>query len=109
MCEFVDDSLSAFKFNDLIACGCGSLVEWTDFNPEVARPRCARVPPSLHPRTRHRLGLVSIKKTLTTSGRNVTCKAGRGGKDVPGSPGQPCPSRCPLDGGKAQGTMEIIE
>jgi hypothetical protein len=45
MCEFVDDSLSAFKFNDLIACGCG-LVEWTDFNPEVARPRCTRVRPS---------------------------------------------------------------
>jgi len=38
MCEFVDDSLSAFKFNDLIACGCDSLVEWLDFNPEAARP-----------------------------------------------------------------------
>ena len=38
MCEFVDDSLSAFKFNDLIACGCDSLVEWEDFNPEAARP-----------------------------------------------------------------------
>ena len=38
MCEFVDDSLSAFKFNDLIACGCDSLVEWQDFNPEAARP-----------------------------------------------------------------------
>ena len=38
MCEFVDDSLSAFKFNDMIACGCDSLVEWTDFNIEAARP-----------------------------------------------------------------------
>ena len=38
MCEFVDDSLSAFKFNDMIACGCDSLVEWLDFNPEAARP-----------------------------------------------------------------------
>ncbi len=38
MCEFVDDSLSAFRFNDLIACGCDSLIEWEDFNPEAARP-----------------------------------------------------------------------
>jgi len=37
-CEFVDDSLSAFKFNDLVKCQCDSLVEWTDFNPEAARP-----------------------------------------------------------------------
>ncbi len=37
-CDFVDDSLSAFKFNDLIKCQCDSLVEWTDFNPEAARP-----------------------------------------------------------------------
>ncbi|MFT3967089.1 MAG: terminase family protein [Sphingobium sp.] len=38
LCEFVDDSLSAFKFNDLIACGCDSLTDWADFNPEAARP-----------------------------------------------------------------------
>jgi len=38
MCDFVDDSLSAFKFNDMIACGCDSLVEWEDFDPEAARP-----------------------------------------------------------------------
>lgn len=38
MCEFVDDSLSAFKFNDMIACGCDALVEWTDFNPDAPRP-----------------------------------------------------------------------
>lgn len=38
LCDFVDDSLSAFKFNDMVACGCDSLVEWTDFNPEAARP-----------------------------------------------------------------------
>jgi uncharacterized protein YjcR len=37
-CDFVDDSLSAFKFNDLIKCQCDSLVEWTDFNPEASRP-----------------------------------------------------------------------
>lgn len=38
MCEFVDDSLSAFKFNELTACGCDSLVDWEDFNPEARRP-----------------------------------------------------------------------
>ncbi|HWJ69113.1 MAG TPA: terminase family protein [Sphingobium sp.] len=38
MCDFVDDSLSAFRFNDLIACGCDSLVDWTDFNPDADRP-----------------------------------------------------------------------
>jgi len=38
MCDFVDDSQSAFKFNDLIRCGCDSLVDWSDFNPESARP-----------------------------------------------------------------------
>lgn len=38
LCDFVDDSLSAFKFNDLIRCGCDSLVEWRDFDPEAARP-----------------------------------------------------------------------
>lgn len=38
MCDFVDDSMSAFKFNDMIACGCDSLVEWTDFDIEAARP-----------------------------------------------------------------------
>jgi len=37
-CVFVDDSLSAFKFNDLVALGCDSEVEWTDFVPESARP-----------------------------------------------------------------------
>lgn len=37
-CDFVDDSLSAFKFNDLVACGCDSLVAWPDFNSEAARP-----------------------------------------------------------------------
>jgi len=38
LCEFVDDTLSAFKFNDMIACGVDSLVDWTDFNSEAARP-----------------------------------------------------------------------
>lgn len=38
MCEFVDDTLSAFRFNDMIACGCDSLVDWADFDPGAARP-----------------------------------------------------------------------
>lgn len=38
LCDFVDDSLSAFRFNDLVRCGCDSLVDWVDFNPEAARP-----------------------------------------------------------------------
>lgn len=38
MCAFVDDSLSAFKFNELVACGVDSLVDWPDFNPLLARP-----------------------------------------------------------------------
>lgn len=38
MCEFVDDTLSAFRFNDLVKCGVDSLVEWTDFNPDAAKP-----------------------------------------------------------------------
>jgi uncharacterized protein YjcR len=38
LCEFVDDSLSAFKFNDMIACGQDSLVEWLDFEPEALLP-----------------------------------------------------------------------
>lgn len=37
-CVFVDDSLSAFKFNDLVRLGCDSLVEWADFDPEAKRP-----------------------------------------------------------------------
>lgn len=38
MCQFVDDSLSAFKFNELQACFCDSLVEWEDYNPLAKRP-----------------------------------------------------------------------
>ena len=38
MCEFVDDTLSAFKFNELVKCGVDSLVDWADFNPDSARP-----------------------------------------------------------------------
>lgn len=37
-CIFVDDSLSAFKFNDLIAAGCDSMVVWRDFDLDRARP-----------------------------------------------------------------------
>ena len=42
LCEFVDDSLSAFRFNDMIACGVDSLVEWSDFNIEAQRPYGSR-------------------------------------------------------------------
>lgn len=39
MCEFVDDSQSAFKFNELVACLCDSWVEWEAyFKPLAARP-----------------------------------------------------------------------
>lgn len=38
MCEFVDDTLSAFKFNDMVKCGVDALVDWTDFNPDAPRP-----------------------------------------------------------------------
>lgn len=38
LCQFVDDSLSAFKFNDLVRCGCDALVDWVDFDIEAARP-----------------------------------------------------------------------
>lgn len=38
MCEFVDDTLSAFRFNDLASCGCDTLEKWADINPLAARP-----------------------------------------------------------------------
>lgn len=38
MCQFVDDSLSAFKFAELQACMVDSWVEWTDFAPLGKRP-----------------------------------------------------------------------
>jgi uncharacterized protein YjcR len=38
LCQFVDDSLSAFKFNDLVNCGCDALVDWLDFEPLSRRP-----------------------------------------------------------------------
>lgn len=38
MCQFVDDSLSAFKFNDLQRCTVDTMVEWVDFNPIAKRP-----------------------------------------------------------------------
>jgi uncharacterized protein YjcR len=41
-CDFVDDSLSAFRFNDLVKCGCDSLLVWDDFDPETARPYGSR-------------------------------------------------------------------
>ena len=43
MCDFVDDSLSAFRFNDLIACGVDSMVMWRDVNMEAARPYTGEV------------------------------------------------------------------
>jgi len=38
MCEFVDDSLSAFKFNEIQRCTVDTLEDWTWFNPLAARP-----------------------------------------------------------------------
>lgn len=38
MCQFIDDSLSAFKFNDLLACMCDSWVDWKGFEPLGPRP-----------------------------------------------------------------------
>lgn len=38
MCQFVDDSLSAFKFNELSKCLCDSWVEWKGFDPLGPRP-----------------------------------------------------------------------
>lgn len=38
MCQFVDDSLSAFKFNELQRCTVDSLIDWVDFNPLAKRP-----------------------------------------------------------------------
>jgi hypothetical protein len=56
---------------------------------------------------------VSIKKTLTTSGRNVTFKAGRGGNDGHADLAWATMHILmnePLDGkAKPKGTMEIIE
>lgn len=43
LCDFVDDSLSAFKFNDLIACGVDSLVDWLDFDIESDHPYAGKV------------------------------------------------------------------
>lgn len=37
-CQFVDDSLSAFKFNDILACTVDTLIEWKWFNALAARP-----------------------------------------------------------------------
>lgn len=38
-CQFVDDSLSAFKFNQLLACMCDSWVDWAKwFDPMSRRP-----------------------------------------------------------------------
>ena len=38
MCQFVDDSLSAFKFNELQRCSVDTMVDWADFNPIAKRP-----------------------------------------------------------------------
>jgi uncharacterized protein YjcR len=38
MCQFIDDSLSAFKFNDLAKCLVDSWVEWKGFEPLGPRP-----------------------------------------------------------------------
>lgn len=38
MCEFMDDESSVFGFDELLACGVDSLVQWRDFNRTVQRP-----------------------------------------------------------------------
>jgi uncharacterized protein YjcR len=38
MCQFVDDSLSAFKFNEIQRCTVDSIVDWPWFNVLAARP-----------------------------------------------------------------------
>jgi uncharacterized protein YjcR len=38
MCQFVDDSQSAFKFNELTRCLCDSWIEWEGFEPLGPRP-----------------------------------------------------------------------
>lgn len=38
LCQFVDDSLSAFKFNELLRCMVDSWVEWPGYEPLAARP-----------------------------------------------------------------------
>lgn len=38
MCQFVDDSLSAFKFNEINRCMVDAMVEWTDVAPLAKRP-----------------------------------------------------------------------
>ncbi|MBH9537881.1 terminase large subunit domain-containing protein [Novosphingopyxis sp. YJ-S2-01] len=38
LCQFVDDSLSAFSFNQLVRCHCDSWVEWDGFEPLKDRP-----------------------------------------------------------------------
>jgi len=42
-CDFVDDSQSAFRFNDLVKCGVDTMLEWADFDPEAERPFGDRV------------------------------------------------------------------
>lgn len=37
-CQFVDDSLSAFRFSELLACTTDSWLRWTWFKPLTARP-----------------------------------------------------------------------
>ncbi len=38
MCQFVDDSLSAFKFNELQRATVDAVVDWIDIDPLAARP-----------------------------------------------------------------------
>ena len=38
MCQFVDDSLSAFKFNEIQRCTVDTIVDWDWFNPLARRP-----------------------------------------------------------------------
>ncbi|GLS13582.1 terminase large subunit domain-containing protein [Hydrogenophaga electricum] len=42
MCEFMDDEMSVFGFEELLACGVDSLVAWRDFNRTMPRPLGAK-------------------------------------------------------------------
>ena len=38
LCQFVDDSLSAFRFNELLRCAVDAMVDWTDIDLLAKRP-----------------------------------------------------------------------
>lgn len=70
MCEFVDDSLSAFKFNEIQRCTVDTLEDWTWFNPLAARPVGEReVWAAMHPGRRSRPLLSANRNRCSIAGR----------------------------------------